>query len=138
MVFYFLCCYAYALIIIQCNKIGSERYVYFQTDYPLPWISCPENVHVILSPGANTADVSALLQDPTSNQPPSRITITPGQFLVDKIFPAGTTTLTYVARNQNGKTAQCQMDVVVEGISFDLYSDPWLNGLSFRAITDCH
>lgn len=124
MVFYFLCCYAYALIIIQCNKIGSERYVYFQTDYALPWISCPENVHVILSPGANTADVSALLQDPTSNQPPSRITITPGQYLVDKIFPAGTTTLTYVARNQNGKTAQCQMDVVVEGISFDLYSDP--------------
>jgi len=85
-----------------------------QKNYPLPWISCPENVHVILSPGANTADVSALLQDPTSNQPPSRITITPGQYLVDKIFPAGTTTLTYVARNQNGKTAQCQMDVVVE------------------------
>lgn len=81
---------------------------------PAPYITCPDNVDVVLSPGANTADVSALLQDPTSNQPPSRITITPGQYLVDKIFPAGTTTLTYVARNENGKTAQCQMDVSVE------------------------
>ena len=79
-------------------------------------------MNVVLSPGANKAEVSALLDDPKSNQPSSRITITPGQYLVDKIFPAGTTTLTYVARNQNGKTAQCQMDVFVEGISGLVYA----------------
>jgi len=84
-------------------------------------------VNVVLSPGANTADVSALLEDPKSNQPPSRITITPGQYLVEKIFPAGTTTMTYVARNENGKTAQCQMDVFVEGISLVSYANYRLN-----------
>ncbi|XP_078370515.1 uncharacterized protein LOC144654290 isoform X2 [Oculina patagonica] len=82
--------------------------------YPDPWITCPDNVIVTLSPGANTADVKALLRDPQSNQPPSRITITPGQYLVDKIFPAGTTTLTYVATNPNGKTASCQAAVIVQ------------------------
>lgn len=54
--------------------------------------------------------------DPKSNQPPSRITITPGNYLVDKIFPAGTTTLTYVATNENGKTAECQSAIIVQGI----------------------
>ena len=90
-------------------------FCYF-TVYPDPWITCPDNVVVTLSPGANKADVSALLQDPKSNQPASRITITPGEYLGDKIFPAGTVTLTYVATNPVGKTAQCQVAVIVEGI----------------------
>ena len=73
---------------------------------------------VTLSPGANKADVSALLQDPKSNQPASRITITPAEYFADKMFPAGTTTLTYVATNENGKTAQCQAAIIVQGIFF--------------------
>ncbi|PFX17584.1 sushi, von Willebrand factor type A, EGF and pentraxin domain-containing protein 1-like [Stylophora pistillata] len=81
--------------------------------YPDPFITCPDNVHVTLSPGANEADVSALLQDPQSNQPPSRITITPAEYFKEKMFPAGTTTLTYVATNEVGKTAQCQTLVIV-------------------------
>jgi len=81
---------------------------------PDPWITCPDNVIVTLSPGANTSDVSALLGSPTSNQPPERITITPEQYNANKVFPAGTTALTYTATNQNGKTAQCQTAVIVQ------------------------
>lgn len=81
--------------------------------YQDPYITCPDNVQVDLSPGANEADVSALLQDPTSNQPPSRITITPAEYFKDKMFPAGTTFLNYVATNEVGKTAQCQTVIIV-------------------------
>lgn len=94
---------------------------YPHTVFPDPWITCPDNVVVTLSPGANKADVSALLQDPKSNQPPSRITITPGQYLADKMFPAGTTILTYVATNPNGKTKQCQATVIVQGLFLCLF-----------------
>lgn len=79
-------------------------------------------MQVDLSPGANEADVSALLQDPTSNQPPSRITITPAEYFKDKMFPAGTTYLNYVATNEVGKTAQCQTVIIVVGIHWAIYS----------------
>ena len=71
---------------------------------------------VTLSPGKNTTDVSALLGAPKSNQPAERITIKPEQYNANKVFPAGTTTLTYTATNQNGKTADCQAAVIVQGI----------------------
>ena len=90
-------------------------YLHNFTVYPDPWITCPDNVIITLSPGANTADVSALLGSPNSNQPAERITITPAQYSSNKIFPAGTTTLTYTATNQNGKTAQCNVGVIVQG-----------------------
>lgn len=84
---------------------------------PGPWITCPDNVIVTLSPGANTADVSASLGSPSSNQPPERITMEPEKYNANLIFPAGTTILTYTATNQIGTTAQCQIAVIVQGIS---------------------
>lgn len=67
------------------------------------------------------ADVSALLGSPTSNQPAERITISPNQYNANKVFPAGTTTLTYTATNPNSKTAQCSVLIVVEGIFKNLF-----------------
>lgn len=98
------------------NKKRHQTFISLYTDYQDPYITCPDNVEVDLSPGANEADVSALLQDPTSNQPPSRITITPAEYFKDKMFPAGTTFLNYVATNEVGKTAQCQTVIIVVGI----------------------
>ena len=104
------------------NKKRHQTFISLYTDYQDPYITCPDNVEVDLSPGANEADVSALLQDPTSNQPPSRITITPAEYFKDKMFPAGTTFLNYVATNEVGKTAQCQTVIIVVGIHWAIYS----------------
>ena len=84
-------------------------------DFQAPWISCPNNVIVVLSTGANTADVSALLGSPTSNYP-DRITLTPEQYNTNKIFPAGETLLTYTATNPNNEVASCIVRVIVQGI----------------------
>ncbi|XP_068703313.1 signal peptide, CUB and EGF-like domain-containing protein 1 isoform X2 [Montipora foliosa] len=81
--------------------------------FQAPWISCPNNVIVVLSTGANTADVSALLGSPTSNYP-DRITLTPEQYNTNKIFPAGETVLTYTATNPNNEVASCMVRVIVQ------------------------
>ena len=104
------------------KKKRHQTFISLYTGYQDPYITCPDNVQVDLSPGANEADVSALLQDPTSNQPPSRITITPAEYFKDKMFPAGTTFLNYVATNEVGKTAQCQTVIIVVGIHWAIYS----------------
>ena len=41
----------------------------------------------------------------------------PEKYNANLIFPAGTTILTYMATNQIGTTAQCQIAVIVQGIS---------------------
>jgi len=41
----------------------------------------------------------------------------PEKYNANLIFPAGTTILTYTATNQIGTTAQCQIAVIVQGIS---------------------
>lgn len=81
--------------------------------YVKPWITCPSSVIVVLSPGQNETDVSAVIKDPSSNM--KSIRLSPEKYRNRLIFPAGSTTLTFTAFNGANETASCNVDVVVQG-----------------------
>ena len=82
--------------------------------YVKPWINCPIDVTMILDPNANTADVSALLEKPKSNV--KDVKMFPEKYRTSLVFPAGNTKITFVATNGNGIKAQCDADIIIEGI----------------------
>ena len=90
--------------------------------FPAPTIQCPRYVVVNLSTGANTSDVSALLGSPVTNQPMGSVTITPLKYNTNKVFPAGTTILTYTVANPINQTASCTTTIFVRGMLIRLFS----------------
>lgn len=80
--------------------------------YVKPWITCPSNVIVILSPNQKEVDISAVLKKPSSNV--NNIRISPDKYNNHLVFPAGTTKLTFTATNGAGETASCSVDVIVQ------------------------
>lgn len=95
------------------HKNLNSLFFFPSLDVPKPTISCPNPVTVKLQTGANTSDISALLEDPKSNV--KDITISPAKYQHTKVFPAGDVTLTYTARNSMNEVASCVTYITVKG-----------------------
>lgn len=80
--------------------------------YAKPWVTCPSNVITTLPPGAREADVTLLLGSAKSNYQKS-VKIFPSQYSGKLVFPAGKTTLYFVASNPIGETANCSITINV-------------------------
>ena len=77
-----------------------------------PWIVCPDNIKQDLQPDKNTADVSSLWKEPTSNV--KQITISPPEISSGYQFPAGETKVEFTATSSAGSTS-CAIYVTIVG-----------------------
>lgn len=77
-----------------------------------PWINCPDNIFQDLAPGKNTADVSSVWKEPTSNV--QHITVNPPEISSSYQFPTGETKVEWTASNSQGSDS-CAIYVIISG-----------------------
>lgn len=77
-----------------------------------PWIVCPGNIKQDLEPDKNTADVSSVWTEPTSNV--KQFTINPPEISSSYQFPAGETKVEWTATTSAG-SASCAIYVTIVG-----------------------
>lgn len=77
-----------------------------------PWIRCPDNIYQDLAAGKNTANVSGVWKEPTSNV--QQITVNPPEISSSYQFPAGQTKVEWTASNSLGSES-CAIYVIISG-----------------------
>lgn len=94
--------------VASCSN-DSENEVAIDTEKPI--ITCQNNIQVSIASTESKAKVDFTIPTATDNQG-ATITQT-GGLTSGKLFPIGTTTNTFLARDAAGNTATCNFDVIV-------------------------
>ncbi len=110
---------------ITFNRVTGE-YTFTATSCPVPSIKCPDTIYMVNSPGMCGTYVyySPVVAAPNCGGEGISITQTAG-LASGSFFPVGTTTNTFVLKNETNNTVTCSFDVIVLD-----YEPPVIKGIA--------